>query len=72
MKQNYFAWFQSRFRILLSWYFVTKIFVITRAIYSNSERSEQCLVLQNVFLTNSWKFLIYNNKLEQLKFKVGI
>ena len=42
---------------------------MTRTIYSNSERSEQFLVLQYAFLTCSWRFLI-SNKLEQLKLKL--
>ena len=61
------------------WYFVTKIvltycgkklFSITRTICSNSERSEQFLVIElNAFLTYSWRFL-RSKKLEQLKFKL--
>ena len=43
-------------------------FESTRTICSNSERSEQFLI-QNVFLTCSWKFLRHN-KLEQLEFKL--
>ena len=40
-----------------------KIFEITRTIYSNSERSEQCLVTKYFF---NLEFL----KLEQLEFKL--
>ena len=47
---------------------ICKIFEITRTIYSNSERSEQCLETE-CFLTCSWRFLI-SNKLEQFKFKL--
>jgi hypothetical protein len=43
---------------------------LDRTIYSNSERSEQILVLNRMlFLTCSWRFLI-SNKLEQLEFKL--
>ena len=42
---------------------VCKKFEITKTIYSDSERSEQFLVLQNAFLTFSWRF----NELEQFE-----
>ena len=45
---------------------ISKIFEMTRIIYSNSERSEQFLVTECV-LTCSWRFLTFNN-LEQLEF----
>ena len=44
------------------------MFEITRKIYSNSERSEQCLV-KECFLICSWRFLI-PNKLVKLEFKL--
>ena len=46
--------------------------MITRTIYSNSERSEQCLATEclfNLFLDCSWRFLL-SNKLEQLELKL--
>ena len=40
-----------------------------RSIYSNSERSEQCLVTEWSFLNFSLRFLI-SDKYEQLEFKL--
>ena len=44
------------------------LFETTRTIYSNSERSEECLVTE-CFLTCFWRFLI-SNELEQLNLKL--
>ena len=43
-------------------------FEITRTIYSNSERSEQCLSTE-CFLNFFWRFLI-STELKQLEFKL--
>jgi hypothetical protein len=48
---------------------ICKYFEITRTICLNSERSDHFLVTELVFLTCSWRFLVYNN-LEQLEFKL--
>ena len=48
---------------------IKKFFEITRTIYLNSERLEQCLVTEYFFLNCSWRFL-RSNKIEQLEFKL--